>query len=78
MQTNKTLSDAFSRCHFSTESREIADIGIIAGNLRVAKVERAVEADVKFPFIVPYRKIYNAEREIMKAYMLNYAKIYPK
>ncbi len=78
METKKTLSAAFPRCHFSAESREITDIGFIAGNLRVAKAERAVEADVKFPFIVPYRKIFNAEREIMKAYMLNYAKIYPK
>ena len=78
METTKTLSDAFPRCHFSNDSREITDIGTLAGNLRVAKAERAVEADVKFPFVIPYRKIFTAEREIMKAYMLNYAKIYPK
>ena len=78
MQTTKTLSAAFPRCDFSRESREITDIGRIVGNLRVAKAERAVEADVSFPFVIPYKKIYTAEREIMKAYMLNYAKIYPK
>ena len=78
MQTTKTLSAAFPRCDFSRESREITDIGRIVGNLRVAKTERAVEADVSFPFVIPYKKIYTAEREIMKAYMLNYAKIYPK
>lgn len=78
MEKIKTLSDVFPRCHFSNDSREITDIGVLAGNLRVAKAERAVEADIKFPFIVPYRKIFAAEREIMKAYLLNYAKIYPK
>ena len=78
MESSKTLSAAFQRCNFSPESREITDIGRLAGNLRVAKAERAVEADVYFPFVIPYRKIYTTEREIMKAYMLNYAKIYPK
>ena len=53
METTKTLSDAFPRCHFSNDSREITDIGTLAGNLRVAKAERAVEADVKFPFVIP-------------------------
>ena len=78
MESSKTLSAAFPRCSFSPEIREIAEIGKLAANLRVAKAERAVEADVYFPFVIPYRKIYTAEREIMKAYMLNYAKIYPK
>ena len=78
MATPKTLSAAFPRCAFSQEIREITDIGRLAGNLRVAKAERAVEADVYFPFVIPYKKIYTAEREIMKAYMLNYVKIYPK
>ena len=78
MTNSKTLSAAFPRCSFSPESREITDIGRLAGNLRVAKAERAVEADVYFPFVIPYKKIFTAEREIMKAYMLNYAKIYPK
>jgi DNA polymerase-3 subunit alpha (Gram-positive type) len=78
MAISKTLSAAFQRCDFSQESREITDIGRLAGNLRVAKAERAVEADVYFPYVIPYKQIYTAEREIMKAYMLNYAKIYPK
>ena len=78
MASSKTLSAAFPRCDFSQGSREITDIGKIVGNLRVAKAERAVEADVYFPFVVPYKKIFTAEREIMKAYMLNYAKICPK
>ena len=78
MVSSKTLSAAFPRCDFSQGSREITDIGKIVGNLRVAKAERAVEADVYFPFVIPYKKIFTAEREIMKAYMLNYAKICPK
>ena len=78
MEITKTLSDAFPRCSFSPESREIADIGTVVGNLRVAKAERAVEADVSFPYVVPYRRIYTIEREIMKAYMLNYVRVYPK
>ena len=78
MATSKTLSAAFPRCGFSQESREITDIGRLVGNLRVAKAERAVEADIYFPYVIPYKKLYTAEREIMKAYMLNYAKIYPK
>ena len=78
MENSKTLSAAFPRCNFSPASREFTDIGVLAGNLRVAKAERAVEADVYFPYVIPYKKIYAAEREIMKAYMLNYARIYPK
>lgn len=78
MEIKKTLSAAFPRCRFGSDTQAIANVGTLASNLRVAKIERAVEADITFPFIVPYRKIFIAEREIMKAYMLNYAKIYPK
>ena len=56
MESSKTLSAAFPRCAFSQESREITDVGRLAGNLRVAKAERAVEADVFFPFVIPYKK----------------------
>ena len=54
METLKTIVDAFPRCRFNAENTEIASIGIVESR-RVAREERAVEADVKFPYFVPYK-----------------------
>ena len=77
METLKTIVDAFPRCRFNAENTEIASIGIVESR-RVAREERAVEADVKFPYFVPYKKLFSLEKEITDAYALNYVKIYPR
>ncbi len=78
MERIRTLAEAFGKCRFSAECAEFAYAGNVVGNLRASKEARAVEADVKFPYFVSYRKIMTLEREIAKAYELNYAKIYPR
>ena len=74
--SGKSFLEKFYKFEPNNEQYEILK-DIFDYTLKVNKEKRIIEARVKFANIIPKDKLYKIERDIKKAYELNYVKILP-